>query len=340
MKTATLPKKSRRIILPHSGRMKTRQHALRVQRILAPVDFSQSSMAALEEAIALSKYFGAELHLIHVYEPEHSFIESSALPILLPAHNVREKLQRHLRKVANDRGIESNHGHLHTLEGSPFEQICSAAANLKIDLIVISTRGNTGLKHLVLGSTAERVVRNSPCPVLVLRPNNVGLWRNKNITGDSPALKTIVVPVDFSDCSMEGLTYAKKIAAEFGATLVLLHSVYLQYYVSSDEYARYDFPEVMRETEALAREHMEELVRALREEGFKIEPALEIGHAGQQICDRSDDRNADLIVTSTHGHTGLKHVMLGSTAEFVVRHAKCPVLVVPTRSRIDHRELK
>ena len=78
-------------------------------------------------------------------------------------------------------------------------------------------------------------------------------------------------------------------------------------------------------------------MRALVEEtdwdGVKVENSVENGHAGEQICRRAQELGADLIVTSTHGRTGLKHVLLGSTAEYVVRHAPCPVLVVPSHER-------
>src|SRR5439155_1981078 len=97
-------------------------------------------------------------------------------------------------------------------------------------LIVIATRGNTGLKHLALGSTAERVVRYSPCPVLVVRPPADGKRQLK--------FRRILVPIDFPECSMKGLAYAKAFAKQFKSKLVLLNSVHFQYYVASDEYAR------------------------------------------------------------------------------------------------------
>ena len=78
---------------------------------------------------------------------------------------------------------------------------------------------------------------------------------------------------------------------------------------------------------------MHELIRGIDWDGIQVEPIFEIGHAGQQICDGAKDYEADLIVTSTHGRTGLQHVLMGSTAEYVVRHASCSVLVVPTRER-------
>jgi nucleotide-binding universal stress UspA family protein len=166
--------------------------------------------------------------------------------------------------------------------------------------------------------------------VLILRPEAKGRGTGK-VSAGSVTFQKIMVPIDFSDFSMEALEYAKSLAREFRSTLVLLHSVYLQYYIANDEYARYDFPSVMENLEKFAQEQMHDLVTNTDWEGIKVESTLEVGHAGEQICDRAKDRNADLIISATHGRTGLKHALIGSTAEYVVRHAGCSVLVVPTR---------
>src|SRR5205807_7247291 len=79
-------------------------------------------------------------------------------------------VRRHLKDVAKKLGFELRPESYHAVEGRPADEICELARQHAIDLIVVSTRGNTGLKHLVLGSTAERIVRYSPCPVLVVHP--------------------------------------------------------------------------------------------------------------------------------------------------------------------------
>src|SRR4029079_14540894 len=99
------------------------------------------------------------------------------------------------------------------------------------------TRGHTGFKHFALGSTAERVVRHSHCPVLVVHP--APIQRNGNRKMRKLSFGRIIVPIDFSECSMQGLAYAKGLAKRFGSELILLNSVALHYYVTSDEYARY-----------------------------------------------------------------------------------------------------
>ena len=78
---------------------------------------------------------------------------------------------------------------------------------------------------------------------------------------------------------------------------------------------------------------MKELVAAVAQKGIEVDSTLENGHVGEQICVRDRELRLELIVTSTHGRTGVKHALLGSTAEYVARHASCPVLVVPSRVR-------
>jgi nucleotide-binding universal stress UspA family protein len=303
-----------------------RTAGIRIKNILVPTDFSERSLEVLALAPAVAKQFGANLHLVHVYEPDIPMTSVMGVPLALPPIHVARGARRHLREVAKKFGIESRPEFIHATEGRPFEEICRLAREQEIDLIMVATRGNTGLKHLLLGSTAERIVRYSPCPVLVMHP------RQK---AEKPGLRfdRILVPVDFSGCSRKGLEYAKRLAQQFDSTLILLNSVAFQYYITSDEYARYDLPLLMHQAETASRKQMREFMETTEWDGIKVQPSLQIGHAGQQICARAAEHGADLIVTSTHGTTGLKHMLVGSTAEYVVQHASCPVLVVPSHER-------
>jgi nucleotide-binding universal stress UspA family protein len=301
---------------------------LQIRNVLVPIDFSAPSLEAIEAALPLIKHFGADLHLVHVFEPDYPASSMVAIPLVVPELEVGERVRR-LRDVAEDYSVPLRRENIHAIKGRPFEEICRLAQEIDIDLIVIATRGNTGLKHLLLGSTAERVVRYSPCPVLVVR----GSDSKKKSAQQLATFRKILVPVDFSDCSMKGLEYAKKLAREFRAKLILLHSIALQYYVASDEYARYDLPLLLDQIDEAAKQQMRDIVQQTNWNGIEVETSIQIGHAGQQICAEANERKADLIAISTHGRTGLEHVLLGSTAEYVVRHASCPVLVVPSRER-------
>ena len=302
---------------------------MKIRNILVPIDFSEPSLEAVEAALPLIKHFGADLHLAHVFEPDYPLSSMLAIPLVVPELEVGEEVRRQLRDLAKDYSVPLRRANIHAIRGRPFEEICRLAQEIDIDLIVTATRGNTGLKHLVLGSTAERVVRYSPCPVLVVRASD----SKKKSAQQLATFRKILVSVDFSDCSMKGLEYAKKLAREFRAKLILLHSIALQYYVASDEYARYDLPLLLEQIDEAAKQQMRDLVQQTNWNGVEVETSIQIGHAGQQICVEAGDRKADLIAISTHGRTGFEHVLLGSTAEYVVRHASCPVLVVPSRER-------
>ena len=259
----------------------------------------------------------------------------TTIPLIVPALEIGGRVRRQLKDVARKYSIKLRPENIHALRGRPFEEICRLARELGIDLIVTSTRGNTGLKHLALGSTAERVVRYSACPVLVVRPFD----RQKKAGGNGKITKRalnfgkILVPIDFSGCSTTGVQYARALAKHFGSKLVLLHSIALQYYIAMDEYARYNLSLVMEQAEKASRAQLSNFIEKTDWDGLKIDSSLQVGHAGQQICMGAIEHHADAIVISTHGRTGFKHALLGSTAEYVVQHAAVPVVVVPSQDR-------
>ena len=326
----------RRRLRPVSRRPAPRPAPVKITNILVPIDFSAASLTAIDSAVLVRDAFQAQLHFVHVYAPESPLSALSSSPMTVADPEVAQRVRRHLRDVAGEYGVGST-AEVHARKGRAFEEICRMARASDIDLLVLSTHGHTGLKHLALGSTAERVIRYAHCPVLVVRGPDRLTKSNGNGNGKPPRaalrFRKIIVPIDFSESSLQALEYAKGLAKTFKSKLVLLHSVHFQYYVASDEYARYDFPVLMQEAENVAREQMRELVRKTEWDGIKVESMIEIGHPGQQICALAQGAGADLVVTSTHGWTGLKHVLVGSTAEYIVRHAQSPVLVVPTRER-------
>jgi nucleotide-binding universal stress UspA family protein len=337
MKTATLS--TRRAAAQPINRDLSGQSApkeLKIQKILVAIDFSPSSMAAIEFALPLAKRFGADVHLVHVFEPDYPLASMMAMPLIVPELQVGKRVRRRLKDVAKKYSIELRRENIHVVKGRPFEEVCRLARDGRMDLIVTATRGNTGLKHLALGSTAERIVRYSPCPVLVVR--GADQERKANGNGRLPRtinFRKILVPVDFSECSMVGLNYAKSLAKQFQAKIVLHHSLALQYFIASDEYARYDLPLLLQQTDRAARQQMRDLVEKTDWDGIPVESSVAMGHPGEHICAQTETNGADLVVISTHGRTGLRHVLVGSVAEYVVRHAARPVLVVPSHDRSD-----
>jgi universal stress protein A len=143
----------------------------RFRTILVPLDFSETSGAALEMAIRLAGEGGATLHLLHAYE-----IPLGTIPpygVAVPASvldEVRDAAARRLEKAVQRVEGAGVACRTHLVHAAPAEAIVEAAREMGADLIVMGTRGLAGVKHLLLGSVAERVVRQAPCPVLTTKP--------------------------------------------------------------------------------------------------------------------------------------------------------------------------
>ncbi len=152
------------------GRTKT-SSAFQLKKVLVPIDFSECSKKALHYAIAFAKQFNASLTLMHVVYINYGFGEFAAIDYPLLEKQVREGTEKQLRELATEEIGESLMTDTLVYTGVASREIVEAARSLECDLIIMSTHGHTGLKHVMLGSTTENVVRHAPCPVLVVREN-------------------------------------------------------------------------------------------------------------------------------------------------------------------------
>lgn len=147
---------------------------LSIQKILCPVDFSEASWAALDVAAELAAQFGATVEVLHILPvtPGGPDLAPLAVSSMLPASEERkQEAEEHLREILAqkiDAGPTIGY-HIEVRFGEAAEEIVAYARD-RADLIVISTHGRTGLKHLLFGSVAEAVVRQATCPVLTVRP--------------------------------------------------------------------------------------------------------------------------------------------------------------------------
>ncbi len=145
---------------------------MNLQRILHPTDFSEHASHALRYACELADRFDAELHLVHVLEVHVSSTPQFGMGLALPAniHESEEAAQRALEQLLDADWAASHRVVRATLQGNAFVEVIRYAREQKMDMIVLSTHGRTGLSHILMGSVAERVVRKAPCPVLTIRP--------------------------------------------------------------------------------------------------------------------------------------------------------------------------
>jgi len=141
--------------------------------------------------------------------------------------------------------------------------------------------------------------------------------------------KHIFVPIDFSDFSLQALEYAIPIAQQFHARISLLHVVGPATHLGEFTYLGLNETEQYR----MAEKRLHAIAKTRVPEDLLEEVIVNTGIAFDTIVETARTMKADLIVTTTHGHTGLKRALLGSTAERVVRHAPCAVLIAPVRRR-------
>jgi nucleotide-binding universal stress UspA family protein len=283
------------------------------RKILCPVDFSDNSVAALEQAAGLARKDDALLYLMHVVfipmgnpaELAHYEVKFSTEP---------DKLR--LGQVAREHVVGVRHEVL-VQAGRPAELIEGAAQDLDVDLIVMATHGRTGISHLFLGSVAEHVIRASKRSVLSFGPRTT-------IGG----LKEILCPVDLAPESIAALKFAARLAQKYGSALDLLHVVPVPF-EPSEIPVEPPTPEWKQDARARLAKCADENL------GADVECNLlaRRGDPAGAILEVENELRPDLVVMGTHGRTGLSHLALGSVAERTVRESSVPVLTVRERHR-------
>jgi universal stress protein A len=141
-------------------------------------------------------------------------------------------------------------------------------------------------------------------------------------------IKNILVSMDFSDCARKALQYACAFARLGKAEITLL---YVAPDLAEDIRLAFSMPELQQQIMREAEQSLQREIERLAATELRIIPLVKKGNPYYETVETARQMNADIIVIGTHGRTGLKHVLMGSTAERVVRHAPCPVLVVRER---------
>jgi len=287
---------------------------MRFSRILCAIDFTPSSRQALSMATELVPV-GGTLDLCHVFERERLVAELGGLPDgarLLDEVTARagEDLEEwRSRAAASVPAVES-----HSLGGwRAWDSITTFAKNHGHDLIVV---GAGSRRHGLLGSTAERVVRHAPCSVLV-------------VVGEPRPLKRLLCAVDFSEPAREAVAAAAALAGQHAAALTLAHAL------SVAELAGMTWaPAALDKAQRDVADSLADWARtAEKSAGRAVTTRVLDGAPGEAILAAARATDQDLIVTGTHGRTGIRRAVLGSLAEHLVRHSDRRVLVVRAAPR-------
>ena len=284
---------------------------MRIGTILHPTDFSDTADRALGVAVDLATRYDAVLHLFHGVLLHAD--SPTAPPLDACAAAATEQAARLVERDPTRRLPTVQVSHLHAVD--PFEAIMERVTQLQPDLIVMGTHGRTGLGRLLMGGTAEKVLRHAPGNVLTVKAA-VHLR-------DPGTPRRILVPVDFSDGSAQALDAARWLARGADTRLHLLHVVEplpALYYAGPAE-RRFELDGDLRQR----------IERSLQEWSGDLDGArwsVVEGHVPTEIARVARNTEADLVVVGTRGLTGVQHVLIGSVTERVCRSCEAPVLVV------------
>lgn len=298
---------------------------MELNAILCPVDFSAATPFGLAPAASLAKRCGAGVVLLHVMDlPSPQFsVEVEGFDLQEFLAERREEAEARLQDLARASFDGAAFTRCVVESGNAASTIVDLAESEGADLVVLPTHSRRGLDRFMVGSVSEKVVRLAGCPVLVTHPGE---------DGDRPAADfspgTIVFATDFSEHADAALPNALALAATYDAELLLVHVVSEpEFEPAIPEWSR---PRVPSRYAAAhlerAQQRLDDLASEARESGVTVSARVHKGvDAARTIVHAAEEEGAELIVVATHGHTGIAHLLLGSTAERVVRYADCAV---------------
>lgn len=298
--------------------------------ILCATDLGTTGARAVDLAARMAGATGRPLRLAHVTAAGPDLTDADAA--LTEAERVlRERLRARVEAAAAALEKErlraeglGPHVEADLLEGRPWEQIIEHASRVQASLVVVGPHGTGGplaigrggLSEHVLGTTADRVVRHAPCPVLV--------------GAREPATERVqggrwLVAVDFSPYSRAALRVAHDLAPACGAELIATHIVpeILESELDTGELVRF----VGDDSPPRARAYVDELTAFVKDElGVEMAAKVALGAPAATLALAAGALDATLIVMGTRGRTGLAHLLLGSVVERTLRRSPVPVL--------------
>lgn len=201
-----------------------------------------------------------------------------------------------------------------------------------VDMLAMSTYGDSGLRGWVLGNIAGKALVKSIKPILFVSEKRLHL-----MVDDLPVIKNILVPLDGSATGASALPWAKELAKSIQARILLLHIlVSPRKFIGAFTYTGSYQELLMKTLHTQAKVYLEDVTKQLHKDGIAAEHHIITGLPAEAIIDYSINKSADLIAISTRGHTGINRFLLGSVVNKVVHSTELPILVVrPPKEKLS-----
>jgi len=295
--------------------------------ILVSLDGSAIAEAALPYAEGVATATGAPVLIVAVADEEPTRVLTVGLTPSTRAalvESLRDPLEAYINDTAEAvraRGVAAS---VRVVVGDPVDEILTAAENSGAAMIVMATHGRGGAARWLIGSVADKVMRLSSCPVLLVRPKVDEAPRDV-------ALRRLMVPLDGSSLAEAALEAAAALAKAAGATVVLVRvEPWIRSTIGGEEYATY-YAQADEAVAAGAQTYLAALCERVPA-GVPVQTVLLRGSPGSSLIDFVNDHTVDLTVMSTHGRGGARRMVLGSTADRLVRAGVPTLLIHPAAS--------
>ena len=303
---------------------------INIKHVLCPVDFSEFSRHAFGRAVAVARGYGADVTVLHV-APVPSVVPALPYGPEGPGPFGFEVVDRERALAELSRFLATTHPigvpvHYEAVEApSVQKEILLQASKASADLVVVGTHGRSGFDHLFLGSVAEKTLRTSRVPVLVVPPHARDV-----VPAPSEPFRSVLCAVDFSQDSARALEHAHSLARHGAGRLTIVHVVE-PIPVGYDPMVGppFDIAGYESRLEESGRAQLHKLAPDPATAGCEIETVLACGKAYHEILRVAAERQADVIVVGVHGRNAFDRLVFGSTTEHIIRRARCPVLAVP-----------
>lgn len=288
------------------------------EKILVPLDGSEMAEVAIPYAIELAGKLGHAVDLLYVTESNKP--------------DTRHMNQLYLDKMVEviKQGVMKEKGQTKTFKSAivasePAEGILEYADNQDVGLIVMGTHGRHGVRRWTLGSVAEKVVRATDRPVVLIRTTGV-----TGTAKEPGAFKKILVPLDGSKESETVISYIEEIAHKFQALVVLVQIVNMGYFTIAAEGYNYvvHSDDQTESFKKYAHDYLEGVARRFSAKGITTSFEVKAGNPAEEIIALADNIQADIVAMSTHARSRVGRWVFGSVAERVLYEGHCHLLLV------------
>ena len=299
--------------------------------VLCPVDFSESCCGALRYAAAIAEHFQSELVIATVDDP----LLNDAVSMTAGGGRLVQQTARELERLYHatfvDRPAPIAHPRFESAVGNPALEILALAARIHADLIVMSSRGASGMRKRFFGSTAERVLRETTVPVLVTPPSGIGPARLSEVR---KTVRRVLAPVNLSEASARQARVAKGLADALDVPLLLLHVVEP---VRVNRPSARALPSIGDARRDRAEHSLDSLLESLGSPS-RVESLVVFGEPSEEIATVAQDRDAGLIVMGLHA-SPRQGPRMGSVTYRVLCLSHIPVFALPPLPMASHAVL-